>query len=526
MLDIQCLFPSESLKISTSDQMREFDSRAVEEFGVPSIVLMENAGRLTSDVACRLLGTPLGKRICVLAGKGNNGGDGFVAARHLRDAGAQVSVFLVGHHSGVKGDARINLDSLLKTGLEVTPANSLSDVKCSLAESDLIIDAIFGTGLTGDVKGFPAELIKAVNSSSCPVLAVDIPSGLDADTGKILGVCVEADCTVTFALPKVGLLTYPGADYAGRLIVGSIGLPSQLFDEVNIELPMPAWISSHLPRRPANSYKGTYGTLALIAGSNGFTGAAAMAADAAVRAGVGLCTLGIPGSLQNLMAAKLTEVMTRGLPETVEGTLSAKALQPALDLCRKSTVVGIGCGLGHNADTREFVQEFVRTIDRPLVVDADGLNCLAANPRILEGPHSNLIITPHPGEMSRLLGTTTAEIESNRLEAVREAASRFHCVAVLKGARTLIAHPSGRVFVNPTGNPGLATGGTGDVLTGIISGFLAQGVDPIDAAVCGVYIHGKSGDIAAERIGPVGIIARDVIKCIPEALRGMHSLDA
>lgn len=518
------MFLSHALKVSTAEQMREFDRRAVEEFGVPSIVLMENAGRHVFDAVRDLLGSVEGRRITVVAGRGNNGGDGFVAARHLRDAGADVKVFLVGGPAGVKGDAKVNLDILLKTGLEVKPVSTLSDIGSELAHSHVIVDAIFGTGLKGDVTGLAADIISAMNSAKSPIVAVDIPSGLDADTGSVLGVCIDATSTVTFALPKIGLLTYPGAAHVGRLIVGEIGIPHQLYDEINIQLTSPEWVAARLPKRPLNAYKGTFGTLVVIAGSNGYTGAAAMSSEAAVRTGAGLCTLGIPKSLQNLMASKLTEVMTKALPETESGTVSVDAVVPALKLCETATAVLLGCGLGHNPQTCEFVSQFVKSIAKPMVLDADGLNALAMNPSIWEDLHGDLVITPHPGEMSRLLGTTKAQIESNRLDAVREAATRFDCVAVLKGARTLIADPSGRVFINTTGNPGLATGGTGDVLAGIIASLLAQGMNTYDAAVSGVYIQGMAGDIAASKIGPAGMIATDVLQAIPETLRELYQI--
>jgi len=497
--------------------MREFDRRAVEEFGVPSIVLMENAGKHVFKAACHLLGDVNGQRVSIVAGRGNNGGDGFVAARLLKEAGALVTVFLIGNTSEVKGDAAVNLDILLTTGMEITPITPSTQLTGLFANSHLIIDAIFGTGLKGDITGLPAQVIENINSANCPVISVDIPSGLDADTGEILGVCVKANCTVTFALPKIGLVLRPRPEI-GKLIVDDIGIPQQLFDEIDVEVTTPEWVASRLPARPVDSYKGTFGNAVIIAGSSGLTGAAAMASEAAIRSGVGLCTLGIPASLQDIMAIKLTEVMTRGLPETENRTLSSSALKPALELCEKATSVILGCGLGRHPETSKFVKQFVQQIGKPMVIDADGLNSLAGAD-VLEKAHGEIVITPHTGEMSRLLGTNTAEIEYNRMDAVRKAASRFHCIAVLKGARTLVANPSGRVFINPTGSPSLATGGTGDVLAGTIGSLLAQGMDPFEAAVSGVYIHGIAGEIVGSKIGVAGAIASDVIRALPEAIR-------
>lgn len=509
------------LRIATGQQMREFDRRAVEEFGVPSIVLMENAGRHVADVVRTLLTTLTGKRVCIVSGKGNNGGDGFVAARHLRDNGAQVSVLLLGDPADVKGDARVNLDILLKSGGQVESLTTAARLSSVLARSHAVVDAIFGTGLRGEVTGLPAEIIETINESGVPVVAVDLPSGLDADSGRIWGVCVRANQTVTFALPKIGLLSYPGAMYAGEVIVGEIGIPHQLYDDIKTELTDDAWVTSRLPRRLPDSHKGTFGTTIVLAGSAGFTGAAAMASEAALKVGAGLCTLGIPISMQDVMAVKLTEMMTRGLPETDSRALSADALEPALDLCSKATSVVLGCGLGTHPGTCEFVYRFLSSAKLPVVVDADALNCLAKDTRILEGEHGELVLTPHPGEMARLLGTRSDSIQSNRMDVVREAAARFRSVVVLKGARTLVADPSGRVFVNPTGNAGLAKGGTGDVLAGCIGGLIAQGVGAFDAAVCGVFIHGRAGDLAASAVGTAGMLAGDLLGALPKTLKDL-----
>lgn len=511
-----------AVKVATAEQMREFDRRAIEEYGVPSIVLMENAGRHVADAVQDVLSSTDGRRVVIVAGRGNNGGDGYVVARHLHEAGIDVSVYLLTDPSDVRGDAKVNLDILVKTGISVTQVRSASELQMPLAHSSVIVDAIFGTGLHGDVTGLAADVIDVINSLHRPVVAVDIPSGLDSNTGKVLGVCVNADYTITFALPKIGLVTLPGAERVGDLTVVDIGIPQQLFDEVNTELPGDEWVSARLPVRPPDGHKGTFGTALIIAGSSGYTGAAAMASEAALRSGVGLSTLAVPAGLQDMMAVKLTEVMTRALPQTGDRALSTEAVDPALALAEKASAVVVGCGLGRHPETCGFVHKFVRSIRKPLVVDADGLNCLSEDLSTLEGEHGDIILTPHPGEMARLLGTTGAEIQSNRMDAAREAASRFHCTVVLKGARTLIAEPSGRVYMNPTGNVGMATGGTGDVLAGTIGGLLAQGLSPVDAAACGTFVHGKAGDIAAEQLGVAGMIAGDVLNALPEALKELY----
>ncbi len=511
------------MKVATAEQMRGFDRRASEDFGVPSIVLMENAGRHVAEAVGDALGDLNGKHVTIVAGRGNNGGDGFVVARHLRDAGAHVAVFLLGRREDVQGDARSNLDMLLDSDISVQSISSVEEITNTLANSHAIVDAMFGTGLRGEVTGLPADVIQAINAARKPVIAVDIPSGMDANTGAVLGVCVRADRTVTFALPKIGLLMYPGAACVGELVVGDIGIPKCLYQEITVELVDDAMVASKLPDRPPDAHKGTFGTAIIIAGSLGMTGAAAMASETALRAGAGLSTLACAASLQDIMAAKLTEVMTRGLPETDARSISSEAVDRALELVEKGNAVVLGCGLGTHPDTCEFVHRLVKSARKPMIIDADGLNALSKDIGALEGDHGDLVLTPHPGEMARLLGTTTEEVQSNRMEAVKQAASRFRCVVVLKGARTLIADPSGNVFINPTGGPGLATGGTGDVLAGAIGGLMAQGLSPLDAAICGAFIHGRAGDIAAEQIGAAGMIAGDVLRALPAALKQLYN---
>lgn len=506
-------------KVATADQMRRFDTAAIEEYGVPGVILMENAGRHVFEAVRDLLGTVSGRMVTVVSGRGNNGGDGFVAARHLREAGALVRVFLIGDPGDVKGDAKVNLDALMSGGQVVESVKSAADMKPALAGCNVVLDAIFGTGLKGDIEGLAADAIMEINGCGRPVVAVDMPSGLDADTGRVLGVCVEADFTVTFALPKLGHFMYPGASYVGDLRVGDIGIPHALFEQVGTETAGADWVIDHLPVRPFDANKGTFGTTLVLAGSSGFIGAAVLASEAALRSGAGLSVLALPASLQDTAAAHLTEVMTRGLPETPGRALSAKALRPALELAEKASSVVLGCGIGTDGETADFVREFIASIKKPLVLDADGLNSLVEDKGALEGDHGELVITPHPGELARLLGTTVLEIQSNRLDAARETAARFNCVVVLKGARTITADPSGRAFINLTGNSGMATGGTGDVLAGAIGGLISQRVPVMDAAVCGVYVHGCAGDIAASELGEVGMIAGDVLAALPFAFK-------
>lgn len=516
--------PTHARKLATSEEMRELDRRAEQEFGVPSIVLMENAGRGVYEAVAHLIGNVQGKHVAVVAGRGNNGGDGFVAARHLRDAGAQVKVLLLANPSEVTGDARINLDILLKTGLPVQPISVSDNLTAELAHCDVIIDSIFGTGIRGEVTGLPAEAIRAINSSNRPVVSVDIPSGLDANTGRILGNCVQAHCTVTFALPKIGLVTYPGATCVGKLTVQDIGIPHSLYETISVELSSEKWVASKLPNRPPDAHKGSFGTTIVIGGSSGMIGAAVLAGESALRCGTGLSITAVPASLQDVAAAKLTEVMTRPLPETETRAISSNALEPALQLCEKASAVVLGCGIGTHESTREFVVTLLSSLEKPLLLDADALNCLAVDPTALENKHGPVVITPHPGEMARLLKTNTQEIQADRLATARLASSRFHSVVVLKGARTIIAEPSGRVFVNPTGNHGMATGGTGDVLAGAIGSLMAQGLSPLEAAICGAFIHGMAGDLSAHELGDAGMMAGDVLKALPKAMKALYHI--
>jgi len=506
--------------LTTAEQMRELDRRASDEFGIPSIILMENAGLRTFDVVYDILQEIGGNRVTVVCGKGNNGGDGFVVARHLSQAGADVEVYLIGRKDDVKGDARVNLKIAEKSDIPITELTDLSDLMYSLDESDLIVDAIFGTGIKGEITGLARDVIDTINASGKYVVSVDMPSGLDSDTGQVLGSCVKADATVTFALPKIGLAAYPGISYAGEVTVVDIGIPELAFRTagINTFVVDAEDIRIRLPKRPADANKGTFGKVAIIAGSAGMTGAAAMAGMAAVRIGAGLVTLGVPESLNDILEAKVTEVMTVSFPETPERSFSRAAVEKSLELIRRCDAVAIGPGIGRNPETVAFVHDILPKIDVPLVIDADGLNAIAEDVTVFEKQKSPAVITPHPGEMARLTGTPIEAIQSNRLKAAKDAAVRFGVTVVLKGAATVTASPDGEAWVNSTGSVALASGGTGDVLTGAITGLLAQGLSTLDAAICGVYIHGRAGELAEERYGSAGTAATDLLPLLPLAI--------
>lgn len=509
------------MKLATAAEMRELDRRTIEEVGVPSLVLMENAGRSTFLVLRREF-PELDGPVAVLAGRGNNGGDGCVVARYLATAEIPVFVLLFARREQVSGDARVNLDILSRLGVEVVEvpeAGVFREQLPRLREAGLIVDALLGTGLNAPVRGLLAEVIEAVNRLPVPVLAVDIPSGLCADTGRVLGAAVQARVTVTYGLPKLGQILPPGRELCGRLFRVDIGIPPELTRPLLIELAEAEELAGLMPPRPFAAHKGTFGHAVVLAGSVGKTGAAALAGEAALRAGAGLVTVAVPESLNDILEVKLTEVMSLPLPE-VPGArvLSRRAWEPLQEFLRGKTALALGPGLGTHPETRELVQELVRTLPLPLVIDADGVNCLAGAGECLRQAPAPRLLTPHPGEMARFLGATTADIQNRRLEAARETARSYNCVVVLKGAQTVVAAPDGRLSLNPTGNPGLASGGTGDVLTGLIGGLLAQRLDPWDAARLGVYVHGLAADYLAADLGPRGFIAGDLLEVLPQVL--------
>ncbi len=514
------------MKVATAEQMQELDRKAMEAYRIPGIVLMENAGRGATEVISKTFPDLQRKKIAIIAGKGNNGGDGFVIARHLLNQGISVKVFLLTDPKALRGDAETNFHIFLRMKGEVIPASSSKDyqkVKKDLEKFDLLIDGIFGTGLDAEVRGYYREVIDHLNTLQKPIVAIDIPSGLDANTGKPLGTAVRASLTVTFGLPKIAHLVSPGLDYVGLVKVIDIGIPRRLVEEEEIHTHLlegdeiKKWISS--PRRP-DSHKGDYGHLLIIAGSVGKTGAAAMAGEAALRMGAGLVTLAIPKSLNAIMEIKLTEVMTEPLPETPKQTLSLRAYNTILRLCENKKAVIIGPGIGTFKETQTLILKLVKTLNLPIVLDADGLTALATQPKILPSTNRSLILTPHPGEMARLVRSTVKEVQENRIGMSRNFSQANHVHLLLKGHRSLIATPKGEVFINPTGNPGMASGGTGDVLTGMIGGLICQGLDILTSLQIAVYLHGWAGDEVAREKGERSLVATDLIGKIPLLLQG------
>ena len=509
------------MKLVTAAEMRELDRKAIEEVGIPSLVLMENAGRTTYQIL-RQEFPDLAGPVAVVAGRGNNGGDGSVVARYLAQAGIPVAIFLVAARDQLQGDAKVNLEIAAHLGIEIEEVleeKDLNPLAHRLARSELIVDALLGTGLNTEVRGLMRLVIDEINRLRPPVLAVDIPSGLDADTGQPLGAAVQARVTVTYGWPKIGQILPPGRDYAGRLWQVDISIPPELAQSAAVELAEAAEMRALLPPRPFAGHKGTFGHLVVLAGSAGKTGAAALTSEGALRAGAGLVTLGIAASLNDILEVKITEAMTLPLPEAIdERALGMKALEPIQDFLEHKTALALGPGLGTHPETQELVRRLVQDASLPMVIDADGVNALAGKPEVLKNAAGPRILSPHPGEMARFLGVTPQEVQADRLGTARKAAAATGAVVVLKGAQTLVADPAGRVSINSTGNPALASGGTGDVLTGLIGGFLSQNLAPWDAARLGVYLHGLAADYWASQYSPRGLIAVDLLLVFPEVL--------
>jgi hydroxyethylthiazole kinase-like uncharacterized protein yjeF len=512
------------MRIVTADEMGAMDRTTIEGIGIPGVVLMENAGRGACEVMWRQFPDLGGKRVVVLAGGGNNGGDGFVIARHLWERRVQVGVCCLRNPADYRDDARINLDVLGQLGVPVAviaDTAAMPRLRERLAAADLVVDAILGTGLNAPVRGFYRNVIELVNELGRPIFAVDIPSGLDATTGLPLGVCIQATVTATFGLAKIGQLVTPGCSFAGYLEVVDIGLPRSVTE---MEEPPRLWLDPRelaplVRAREIASHKGSFGHVLVVAGSVGKTGAGAMASMGAARAGAGLVTLAVPVSLHGLMEVKLTEVMTEPLAETAEQTIAEAAVPRLEELLQAKDALALGPGISTQEETRRVVLRLVESSPCPVVVDADALAVLVGHLGVLKQARAPVILSPHPGEMGRLTGLSPAEVQSRRVE-LAQAFSREHgVILVLKGARTLVATPEGRLAVNGSGNPSLASGGTGDVLTGLIAGFLAQGLAPFQAACLGVYCHGAAADRLAPRYGDRGLLATDLLPEIPAVLK-------
>ncbi len=523
MAPIATMFP-----LVTAEESRTLD-RLAEQAGIPSLVLMENAALRIAEVLMQHFELEPPKSLVVVAGRGNNGGDGMALARHLHNIGFDVQVFLLADPNELKGDAAVNYRAAVNLGVPVQAiptADRLTQLIPPLQHADLVVDALLGTGITGEVRGIYADAIPLLTHHASRILSVDVPSGINSDTGEVCGVAVRADATVTLGAVKLGLMLFPAADYVGDLFVGSLGMPDELLERLDIR----RFVATHellprvLPHRRPDTHKGDYGRVLIIGGAPGMTGAAIMAGKAALRCGAGLAQVALPQSLNLAVETAALEVMSLPLPETEAGTIAPEAFNVLAPRLPWADVVAIGCGISRHERTQTFVRQLVAQVDKPLIVDADGLFALAGQAKLVWQRKTLTVLTPHPGEMATLMQTTTDAVQRDRVGVALQAAKDFNSVIILKGARTITAAPDGTLFINLTGNAGMASGGSGDVLTGMIAALLAQTlcrslpVTPTEAVAAAVFLHGLAGDIASWEKGETALIAGDLLDHLPRAL--------
>ena len=511
------------MRVLNTEQMREADRRTIEDIGIPAVVLMENAGRQAVAAMEAAFEDLASSRVGVLCGRGNNGGDGFVIARTLLQRGVETTVVLLGSVAEVRGDARTNLDILGRIGVtavEITDAQDWELHFSELSECDLIVDAIVGTGFRGQLSGLLETVVADVNGLGVPIVAIDLPTGVSADSHLVAGEAIEASMTVTLAAPKIPLVFPPADARAGDLVIADIGIPYPVIDELEgpyLELLTRERMRELVAVRAPDSHKGDFGRVLIVAGSAGRTGAAHLAALGALRSGAGLVTVAAPRSCVPIIASMAPEYMTEPLDETPEGTVDFAAIDRLLEV--KADVIAVGPGLGQAPGTTAFVHALVERAGVPLVLDADALNAFASDPERLMGRDGvEVIVTPHPGEMARLVNTSIEAVQHDRLKHAREFAARHRVHVALKGYRTIVAAPEGRTFVNLTGNAGMATGGTGDLLTGMIAAWFAQLLDAEAACKLAVYLHGSAGDLAEADEGEVSLTAGDLAARIGDAI--------
>lgn len=520
------------MKIVTSEEMKRLERLAAER-GLTSELLMENAGRAVALEVRRVLGGAAGRRVLVLVGPGNNGGDGLVAARHLHDWGADATAYLCrggreGHPSLSGASSDRNLALILHMGVPTAEADAddgMARLETLLGPAEIVVDALLGTGKARPLEGVMTQVVRKIGLArrkrpEMTVVALDLPTGVNADTGATDACCVAADVTLTLGYPKTGLLTFPGASKVGELRILDIGLPPSLGEDIALELTTPRTIGSLLPDRPLDANKGTFGRVLVVAGSANYIGAAYLSCAGALRSGAGLVALAAPASLASVVASKLAEAVYLPLTEASPGVLAASV--DASQLVQPFTTCLIGCGLGQSPGAARLVDDVLfsgKLAPRCWVVDADALSILTRTHRWWGKFGDNAILTPHPGEMARLTGASVPEVQSNRIGLAREAARKWGKIVVLKGAHTVVARPDGWASVSPFANPGLASPGTGDVLAGVISGLAAQGLSPYDAAVCGVYLHGTAGEAVRRELGDSGMLASDLLPALPRTIR-------
>ena len=513
------------MKILTINQMRQIEQECA-NIGLPPDKLMENAGKGVAEEVKKVLGNIKKQRISVLIGPGNNGGDGLVAARHLHDWGANVTLFLCSKRPSEDQNLKLVQERSI-TCVDATKDENLGKLEDLLSSSNAVIDALFGTGRVRPLHGILKQVLDNVsrakgNQPALRIIALDLPSGLDADTGAVDPACLFADNTITLGFPKIGLLKSPGSERTGKITVTDIGIPAYLAEPVTNELTTGEWARSVLPRRPFDANKGNFGRVLVVAGSINYIGAAYLACSGALRVGAGLVTLATGTTLQSILASRLTETTYLPLPESYPGIISPSAAKLIHQNLHNYHALLLGCGLGQSRASMELVENTllrVRAVPLPLVLDADALNTLAKIPNWWQRLTNDAIFTPHPGEMARLAGIPIDEVQSDRLGTAKRVAQAWHKTIVLKGAHTIIAAPDGRTRISPIANPGLASAGTGDVLSGVIVGLVAQGLSLFDAAACGVFLHGEAGEMVKSQLGDAGMIATDLLPVLPLVIK-------
>ncbi len=520
------------MKVVTAEQMRKID-RSAANIGLPTEKLMENAGRAVAEETRKLIGSVIGKRILVIVGTGNNGGDGLVAGRYLDDWGVEVSLYLCKQRSADDKNLKLAKERGITT-VQADQDGDLARLDSLLGSSEVAIDAVFGTGRSRAVDGVFKEVLTRVmkakqENPELLLVAVDVPSGLDPDTGIVDPSCPYADATVTLGYPKPGLFNFPGAERAGKVIIADIGIPPSLAENIPTELIAEDWVKSVLPERPLSANKGSFGKVLVVAGSINYIGAAYLACTGAARVGAGLVTLSTASSLQPILAARMTEVTYAPLPEAEAGIIASKAASVLRQWLPGYEVLLMGCGLGQKAQVAEFVKSvlfgLVPGSSPAMVIDADALNALAQIPDWWQKLSQDAILTPHPGEMARLTGVSVDEVQRQRLDIARKAAMEWRKVVVLKGAYTVVAASDGRARISQIANSGLASAGTGDVLSGVIAGLVAQGLSLFDAAACGVYLHGQAGEIVRREMGDAGMLAGDLLPALPKVIMRLKQLE-
>ena len=504
------------MRVSRVEEVRNLDRRATEEFGLTEEILMENAGVSSYFVILNEFGVQ-GKRFIVFCGIGNNGGDGFVVARKIHSMGGDVKVFLLGDRNKLSGAAKVNFDIISRMAIDIRDVTSIEDIRGATYHCDAIIDAIFGTGLSRETSGIYKNAIDLINESNKKVFSLDISSGVNGDTGEVMGTAIKSAYTISYGLPKIGNMLYPGFDLCGKLYVSHISFPPSLYNNDSMKLHLNELVK--LPQRDKDTHKGSYGRALFISGASNYLGAPYFAALSFLKAGGGLSYLATPRSISPFLAGKGSEVVFVPQKETTSGSLALGSKEALLEFSKSVNIVILGPGLSLNTETQELVRELVKEIKAPLLIDGDGITAIAADIELVKARQAPTILTPHSGEMARITKTGVDELNKDRINVLQKTSRELNAIIVLKGAHSLIGYPDETVYINTSGNPGMATAGSGDALTGTIAAMYGLGLSIEEAARIGVFIHGLSGDLAAHEKGEDGITAQDIVDYLPNALR-------